>query len=471
MFPLAEVFCAMLNHLSLFSRPSLSAQLHQVMCVAAPKIFGGAATVIIGMTLTRYLAAREFGVYALCLSSVLLVDAVLGAAIDTGLMRLVTNTNHAADFRFQQLALASKLGISVVFATIVFLFANHLSSWVFRTADAALAVRASCVACITLLLFRSAQAQLQIARSFALYGAFDVLHTTLKIGGVGWLILSQRVSPATILTVYAAVPLISFGVWAMTSAGRKVLRLQDLFDLRRRTQLQANGAQLFHFTGWIFLTFGLASVTARLDVWSLTWWSKIEDVGIFAAAAIVMIVPQMLGSYLAIVMSPRVMPRVTGNTFYALYRPFQLTILALCVATLIIAVPFINLVIDDLLPVSFQAARPVVLALLPGALAGLATFPLTLTFLMFMRPRFLLWVDIAGLPVVMTLYYFAARWQGAFGVACVTSAVAVTKATLANIVAWRIARTLDSRNRLASAPKFEALTETLALATQTADVS
>ena len=85
----------------------------------------------------------------------------------------------------------------------------------------------------------------------------------------------------------------------------------------------------------------------------------------------------------------------------------------------------------------FAAAQNAILVLLPGALAGLATFPVTMTFLMFVRPRFLFTVDCLATPVVCLLYAYAIPRYGALGAAWVTSGSCLTRALVAQVAAWR----------------------------------
>jgi hypothetical protein len=69
----------------------------------------------------------------------------------------------------------------------------------------------------------------------------------------------------------------------------------------------------------------------------------------------------------------------------------------------------------------------------------MAIFPLTLPFLLFVRPRFFFVMDCLSLPILLTLYIFAIKHHGALGAAWVTAASKVIKGLLAQIVAWKLA--------------------------------
>jgi O-antigen/teichoic acid export membrane protein len=198
-------------------------------------------------------------------------------------------------------------------------------------------------------------------------------------------------------------------------------------------------AELFKHTRWVFLTFALAAITSRLDLLCLTAWSGIEQVGIFSAGATLVIVLQLIGTYASVILSPRVMPLWEEGRFFNFYRRFQFATFALCSLLLLVSIPLVEFCAPLLLPAKYLLSKQVIIALLPGALAGLATFPLTLTLLMFQRPRLLFWMDCTGIFLFVICYYLAVPVYGALGAAVVTSCICVFKATLAQIVAWRVA--------------------------------
>ena len=106
---------------------------------------------------------------------------------------------------------------------------------------------------------------------------------------------------------------------------------------------------------------------------------------------------------------------------------------------LVMAVSLITLVAPMLLPEAYTRSASIFLILLPGALATLITLPLTLPFLMFKRPRFLLMLDLISAPLLALLFFLAIREHGAIGAAWVTTLSRFAKAGLAQLLAWRLA--------------------------------
>jgi O-antigen/teichoic acid export membrane protein len=255
---------------------------------------------------------------------------------------------------------------------------------------------------------------------------------SLKFGGIGVLLAIHRVSTTTILLFFAVGPATAFLVWALSAGGRPVLQ-SGLPD-------KPLVLELVRYVKWFLLTFSLAAFVARLDIFLVSTWSSIRETGIYSAGQTFALVPQLVGTYLAIVLSPRVMPYWQHGQLGGFFRRMQVILFAgagLIYVFAVIALPRLG---PLLLPARFAAAQPVILVLLPGALAGLITFPLTITVVMFLRPRFLLVMDCVALPVVLLLYRWSIPAYGAVGAAWVTSGACVIKAAIAQFVAWSSVR-------------------------------
>jgi hypothetical protein len=144
-----------------------------------------------------------------------------------------------------------------------------------------------------------------------------------------------------------------------------------------------------------------------------------------------------------------VIPYCQEGRFLAFFRRFQLICLAAGGIILGSAVLSQDLLLGSVLPPSFARSVDVFLILLPGCLVSMAVFPLALPYLMFVRPRFFLIMDIVSLPLLLVLYAFAIQKQGAIGAAWVTSLARVTKGLIAQVAAFWLA----SGAALSSDPK------------------
>lgn len=420
----------------------LKSKVLPVLYVSLPKVLGGACAVGTNVALLHYFGPAQFGLFFICMSWVLLVDSVLGSSFDMGVLRLAPLyrvSDPTRSYSVQKVALALKLALAVTISLFVAAFAKPLADNFFNDPDRHPLIYLSCAASLVMLLLRSSQTQLQVEERFTAYGLLDLAHTALRYGGVALLIGLSTVSPEKVIGLFAFAPLLVFCAWSVTF-GRAVFS-KGQFD-------GATASEILGHVKWILLTFSLTALTSRLDIILLTARSTIEEVGILSAGLTFVMIPQLLGTYLAVVLGPRVMPRCEDGSFYQFFRTFQLTSFACCIALLLLAVPLIRVIMPWALPDSFAKTEQVVLILLPGALAGLATFPLTITFLMFKRPRFLFVMDCLALPLMLVSYNYAAQLYGALGAAGVTSLTWLTKASIAQVAAWREASRLAINSRV-----------------------
>ncbi|MFQ5973230.1 MAG: lipopolysaccharide biosynthesis protein [Alphaproteobacteria bacterium] len=191
---------------------------------------------------------------------------------------------------------------------------------------------------------------------------------------------------------------------------------------------------------WRRIRHGIGFRAGRQCIASAIWRSLLEDVGLYAGAQVYTMVPDLLGSYLAVVLSPRIMPLYRAGRFFSFYWRTQLAVAGVAIGLYGLFLASSGLLQDTLFPASFDASHPVILVLMPGALAGMISFPLTLSFVMFLRPRFLLWLDLATLPLLVALYVYAIDGYGVVGAAWVTTGMRLAKTVIVQIVAWRWAR-------------------------------
>jgi O-antigen/teichoic acid export membrane protein len=406
--------------------------LFEFLCVAAPKTAGGVSILALNVVLMRHFGPEQFGVYAICTTGILLADAIFGSAVDLGVVRLATarlSTAPAQAFSIQTAGLLLKLAAVLIACGILMAWFALSQGHLMPKARTYELVVLSCFATLGLMLLRTGQTSLQIDRRFLSYGALEVVQMSLKYGGIAALLVFGSVQPERVLLFYAAGPLLAFFVWVIQA---------------RRNFKDAPPLSLTEFrvlTGtvqWFVLTFGLGALLSRLDIFMVSSLSSISQAGIFGAAQTFALVPQLVGAYLALIYSPRLIPYLHAGKLAVFFRQFQTILLAVCVLIFLLAVPTLNLFGKWVLPGRFIAAQPAILALLPGALAGLATFPVTVTILMFVRPRFLFMVDCIATPMVVLLYVCAIPRYGALGAAWVTSGSCVTRALIAQVTAWRL---------------------------------
>ena len=402
----------------------------EFLAIAAPKVMAGVSTFAINLALMRRFSVVQFGILMLCSTVILLSDTILGSSLDLAVLRLAP-LEHGRDeplcLAIQKTGIFLKAGVGLLYCLAIAVCA--WSSGLLREAGASELLIATCVAVLTLLLLRSAQVHAQIARRFYLYGLLDSLQLIVEFGGISALILLGRANLPRVLFLFALGPLSGFALWRAI-AGR------ELFSAFSGTYSDL-AAKLWRYGRWFLLTFGLANLLSRLDIFLLSKWSTLNEVGIFSAGQFIAWVPVLVGTYLAVVLTPRIMPLTRDGRFNAFYRKFQPALLGLCLLGYLVSFVAIPLVGPRLLPRAFARSMPIISVLLPGALAGFATFPLTLSFIMFVRPKFFFFMDCVSFPLLVLAFYYMIPRYGALGAAWITSTANLTRAAVAQWMAWQ----------------------------------
>jgi hypothetical protein len=113
---------------------AVTGTLAEFLWVAAPKIAAGGAQLLANLFLVRRLGPENAGVLFVCITAIMLSDAVLGSSLDIAVLKLATSGAgrvEAASLRIQKAALSGKVFGCVILATILLPFsAGHQHSLV-----------------------------------------------------------------------------------------------------------------------------------------------------------------------------------------------------------------------------------------------------------------------------------------------------------------------------------------------------
>jgi O-antigen/teichoic acid export membrane protein len=205
--------------------------------------------------------------------------------------------------------------------------------------------------------------------------------------------------------------------------------------------------------GWYVSTTAIGSLASRIDTFMVSTFASVADAGVFSAAVTIAIVPQMVGAYMAVVYTPRIMPLWNAGQLSGIYKRFQWRLVFAAVCIYLAVSTAIQLFGPWLLPPSFARAATLALILFMASLCNLLNFPWTISFLLFVRPKFQLIFEALWLLILLPLYsYTIAHWH-AMGAAIVTTGYAVIKTITMQTLAWRL-MTSRSEAALQVAPEF-----------------
>ncbi|WP_457424708.1 lipopolysaccharide biosynthesis protein [Roseateles sp. P5_E7] len=401
--------------------------LYQAVCVSLPKGLGGLLTIVLNGVLLTRMTAAEFGVYALCLLICTLADGVIGSAVDMSAVKLAS-VHRLQDSRrsaaIEQWAALIKIGFGLLLLLALSPWLAPLSTALFHREDPLLLALALIVA-VGVLAMRSVALNMQLAQRFEAYAGLELWAQTLRV--VGILAVLQWWQPSALALTLASVA----GTTLAVLGGLRIARLGwPAAPLR-----WADGRELLVSLRWMLATFALSAIYVRLDLLALTRWSGIEQVGLFAAAQVFAFVPELFGMWVAVVFSGRVLPSHADGSLRPLMRRVQGSIASLAVVAALLTWLLLQW-LPAWMPAAFVRSTDILWPLLLGALAGMVALPVTVPFVMFSRPGFILSYDLVSLPLLVLAYYWAIQHFGAVGAAWVSAVSRIIKSTALQACAW-----------------------------------
>jgi|GEM_PF-5368784 len=300
------------------ARTAVKKGIQEFLLVATPKAIGGMALIGLNLTLVRFLPPDAFGRYYVCLTAVVLADAVIGAAFDMGVLRLapayIANDMTYA-IAIERAALLLKVGLASLVTLVLLVDPGFVSQAVFHRSGAETLLYLTIGSAVGLLLLRSGLVHLQVRRAFRAYGLVDFSHMAIKFGGVGLGIALLPVDPEHVLIFFALGPAVAFGGF-LVRYGRVFWQ-----------SLVRNGAafkELLGYVKWYLITFAAGAIISRFDLIMLTSRAGIDEVGIFSGAHAYALIPEVFGTYLTVVLSPRIVPLCQQQKFFGFFRGVQL---------------------------------------------------------------------------------------------------------------------------------------------------
>jgi O-antigen/teichoic acid export membrane protein len=422
------------------NNPKLNRAFSDFLWVAIPKIAAGGGQLLTNLLLIRYLGPDRSGVVFVCITAIILSDAVLGSALDVAVLKLATSRagrDPLASLAIQKAALIGKTLGCAALATPIILFASPISMMLFHKESDVRLLLLSLIGLFALLILRSVQTFFQVLGRFTMYGAADILHSLAKYGGVGVLLALGQATPLTVLLFYAFGPL-AVGLALLLTSSREIV--SSTFSWRALSEL-------WSAVKWYLGSAAAASTNTRMDILFLSALAGTAEAGRFSAAQVLIMPVQLIGMYLGVVFAPRIMPLWEQGRLSPIYHRFQFWTIVASLAIYGLAVLSASKASAILLPSSYRGSPALLLLLLPAALTALINFPWTVSLLMFAHPRTLLVLELTALPILVILYRIFAASHGAFGVAAVTSGFAIVKTMIYQTLASRAIRLGPTRNQ------------------------
>jgi O-antigen/teichoic acid export membrane protein len=366
---------------------------------ALPRALNGFTTLGLNIYAARFLKPEEFAIVGFSTTCFIMADGIFGSALDltvAGRLRDPSRltTDEPTETEVASVLLKLLLGLLLM---LVPLFAGEwLGRRIFQMPGGRTVFTLVAAATISILLIRSVQLFYQLRFRFKVTGALDLILSTLRATSIVAILSIGIRSGAALLAAHAAclasvallfgARLAVFTPARVASGGRRMMR------------------GLFSAVGPAFTSFAVGAIVARLDLLLVSARGNAAEVGYYTAALTLIAIPEVVASYLAPVLLPRIGAYRTAGIFAAFFQKVLMAVVLLMLAVWLVSLGLHEPVFRHLYSVQFLPALRIQQFLLPGALATASIMPLTLNFVMITNPRAFLAADIAVAIVLSAIY-------------------------------------------------------------------
>jgi O-antigen/teichoic acid export membrane protein len=369
---------------------------------------------ITNILLTRYLGTEAFGIYSSCIALLIFFYGVVGDSLDFGVLRFVplfVEKNRQKALLTLKVVFKMKVVIGATLVLILFPLATFIGKILFHSAEFGNLIRLVFFGILGTLLFRSALIYFQVHQDFKKYLCLDFINTALKLSIILLLIYLHSLTVMYSVAVYTIVPFVIFllSFWIL---------LKNLFTAKG--QQKKIFAEMVHFTKWLMLSSIVGALHYKLDILMLSFLKGSEDTGIYAAASNLAILPDVLSSFFAIVLYPKIMPMCHRGEFTQFFIRYLKKMMPICVIGFFLAFLIAKPLIILLYSSNFAGSALIFKILIPGAALWLLIFPVALPFMTLNRPFLHLPLDIITLIIIFSGNILLIPKYGPSGAAVVT---------------------------------------------------
>lgn len=404
--------------------------LFNLVWIVAPKATGGLLLVLTNIVILQQFQPSDFGYFTLCLTTILLVDALVGSAFDLGVVRLASlqrDRDLAQSLGIEAAAFWLKILLVVCLGIVLLTSSNFLETRVLPTENAQALLWFSYAAIVGTLIFRSCMVNVQVDQRFVIYGALEWMHLLLRYGlAIACVFQGER-------SIEAVIGGFALGTGVSCLVGLAVIVATHGWC---GSFTKAHVKELMSCVKWYLPGNAAGALRDRVDIFMLAAWTDMNIVGHYSAARVATSAVDLISMYLSVILAPRIMPRVEAGNFLSMFKQVQLVLTLATVLLALLTISLTGLVIEAWLPAEYSNTKTVFVILIFGSLSGLLVNPLVVPYLAFIKPSSLMVLNGAVLPFVMLGYTLSIPAFGVVGAAWVTAAGRIFPALLALALAW-----------------------------------
>lgn len=373
------------------------------------------------------------GLFAIGMASVRVLTASIGGAADLAVLRRVPvlrRTDPAGAFAVVRAAFALRAGAILLVAAVALTARHWIAAHLLHDAGRAWLVGLVLAAAGAELALRAVLAVFQASERFDRFVTFEALFQGTRLIAVLALIAAGWLDVSTVIGAYAALGIFC----AVLAAGRLPRREVLAAPLLSAPALRDTA----HFFGWTLVALMLASVNERMDLFLLTRFRGVEEVGLYGGILTIALIPDFVGGLLATVLQPRVVRLQQEGALGRFGWRILLVMLPPGLLALAIAANFAGPIVGLVLGPRYAAGAPVFALLACGSLVWLMITPVPAALISLSAPRLTTLLTVVQLALVAGGGLLAIPTYGAVGAAAVVAGVRLTLALLILVLGRRL---------------------------------
>jgi len=383
----------------------------------------------------RQLGKTGVGIYTICEAIIKIMWSCLGNPLDLAVLRRVPiylRSDRPRALNIIRSAFLARIAFGGAAFAGILLLSDHLSLWFMAGIDPGTLFILTGFGVIGDLLSRSVLNYFQATEAF---GRYVLIETVVQVGRF---VLIVTLACTDNLTVQTAVG--SYVVMAYVGFLFGICLLpRDIFG--KSLAHRADIIEILHFSKWIISGMVIAALYERMDVLMLGRFWTPDEVGIYATAFKLAMLPELLVWCLSTIFYPRVVDLYRTDKFISWvknYLKLALPLGAIAVtASLLLGDIAITIIFDGEFPESVQPFYLLVI----GMFVWLVLAPLPMALLALVAPKKIVAITSFQLVLMFAGGVLLIGQFGFMGAAILIMSVRILIGFVIFILAWKVAKT------------------------------
>ena len=372
-------------------------------------ITNGILGVLFYILIARLLGPSVYGLFAVAIATLTLTSDIANLGTDTGLIRFIGKyhlTDKVKTLKFLKLGLEIKLLVWVLVLVLGWFFVPYLADIIFLKHELITPLRLSLIGVGGALLFSFATSSLQAFQKYRSWSALNIGSNTLRLLIILTLIYLGNLSLQSSLLTFILIPLIGFLV--------ALLLLPRFLLVKNETSVSG---EFFHYNKWVALFTLVAAISSRVDIFLVTRFLPVSQVGVYAVATqLTVVVPQLVFA-IATVVAPKLASLQTHAQARLYLKKLWLLVLGLA-GIGVLVIPVSSYLIPTLLGPSYIQSVDIFKLLFLSQLIFLISLPFhQAIFYYFAKPSVFVLISLIHLAIVGGLGWMLVLNMGVLGAA------------------------------------------------------